>query len=318
MRNPGGRSGAVLVSAVIPTRNRRALLEQALSSALGQVGVAVEALVVDEGSSDGTSEWLAGIADPRVEVIRHDEPRGVAAARNAAITRASGEWVAFLDDDDLWAPVKARDQVELAERAAASLVVSAMVGIDGRGDVTKLIAAPDPARLAERLLLTNAIGAPSCTLVRTEALRSVGGFDTRLAALADWDLWLRLVPRLYVASASEPLAAYREHATNMMITDAERIEAEFELMRAKHGRAAAVAGLRFGRHWRARWEATRALAAGNRARAAAGYLRRAALDRSPRYAAAGVMLALGPRAERAARRFAARSARRPDWLEDFR
>ena len=104
------------VSVAMPTRNRWPMLEQALRSALGQEAVELEVIVVDEASSDGTPERLDRIGDERVSFLRHDTPRGPAAARNAAIERARGEWIAFLDDDDLWAPGKLRTQLA---RAAA-------------------------------------------------------------------------------------------------------------------------------------------------------------------------------------------------------
>ena len=93
------------VSVVVPTRDRWELLSTcALPSATCQEGVAIEVIVVDDGSSDGTAAGLAALDDPRVLTVRHDRPRGVSAARNSGIRAARGTWLAFLDDDDLWAP----------------------------------------------------------------------------------------------------------------------------------------------------------------------------------------------------------------------
>src|SRR5688572_3616095 len=104
------------VSVVIPTRNRWELLSTgALPSALAQEGVEVEVHVIDEGSSDATSQELERLNEPRVHVIRHDRPHGVAQARNAGIAAARGQWVAFLDDDDIWAPQKLRRQIDTAD-----------------------------------------------------------------------------------------------------------------------------------------------------------------------------------------------------------
>jgi glycosyltransferase involved in cell wall biosynthesis len=99
------------VSVVVPTRNRSALLELTLRSVLCQRDVDLELIVVDEGSTDDTPTMLAAVADSRLRVIRNDTPRGVSAARNRGAASARADWVAFLDDDDLWAPDKLTRQL---------------------------------------------------------------------------------------------------------------------------------------------------------------------------------------------------------------
>src|SRR2546421_10333643 len=105
------------ISVVIPTRNRRALVSRALTTVLGQRNVDIEVFVVDEGSSDGTAELVRSLADSRVTVVRHETPKGVANARNAGLARARAPWVAFLDDDDVWAPDKLALQRDAATGA---------------------------------------------------------------------------------------------------------------------------------------------------------------------------------------------------------
>ena len=108
------------ISVVIPTRNRRRLLALALASVLDQRGVRLEVIVVDEASTDDTVEMVRSIADPRVRLVRHAVPLGKSAARNRGIAESVGDWIAFLDDDDLWAPDKLRLQLQAlrAERRA--------------------------------------------------------------------------------------------------------------------------------------------------------------------------------------------------------
>ena len=91
------------MSVVIPTRDRPRLLQRALASALRQVGVVAEVVIVDDGGSPPVALAPTG---GRVRVLRKDRSEGVSAARNAGIAAARGEWVAFLDDDDVWAPAK--------------------------------------------------------------------------------------------------------------------------------------------------------------------------------------------------------------------
>jgi glycosyltransferase involved in cell wall biosynthesis len=106
------------VSVVIPTHNRSDLLALTLRSALSQRDVAFEVIVVDDGSADETSEVVAGLGDPRVRLIRHDVSQGVSAARNRGIAEARAEWIAFLDDDDLWAPDKLSFQLTAASESS--------------------------------------------------------------------------------------------------------------------------------------------------------------------------------------------------------
>ena len=93
------------VTVVVPTRNRASMLEQALRSVAGQRDVDLEAVVVDDGSTDDTQAVIAAMGDRRLRLIRHQRPQGVSTARNRGVADARGHWVAFLDDDDLWAPI---------------------------------------------------------------------------------------------------------------------------------------------------------------------------------------------------------------------
>ena len=93
------------VTVVIPTHNRLHLLPGAICSVLGQQDVSVEVVVVNDGSMDGTKPWLDRLAaqDCRIKVVHHDRPLRMSSARNAGIAHAIARWVAFCDDDDLWA-----------------------------------------------------------------------------------------------------------------------------------------------------------------------------------------------------------------------
>ena len=117
------------VTVIIPTRNRAQLLKVAVGSVLAQRGVDLEIVVVDEGSTDETPSLLGRIEGGHVRVIRHDSPRGVAAARNAGIAAANAPWLAFLDDDDFWCPDKLQLQLEAlaAEPGAAWCCVGSLV-----------------------------------------------------------------------------------------------------------------------------------------------------------------------------------------------
>ena len=115
------------VTVVIPTHNRLHLLPGAISSVLGQQDVSVQVVVVNDGSTDGTKPWLDRLAaqDCRIKVVHHDRPLRMSSARNAGIAHATARWVAFCDDDDLWAPDK------LAAQLSALTAESARWGCTG-------------------------------------------------------------------------------------------------------------------------------------------------------------------------------------------
>src|SRR4030095_8630203 len=123
------------VSVVVPTRNRSTLLSMTLRSVLRQQQVELEVIVIDEASTDDTAAMLATLGDPRVRVIHHDRPLGVSAARNRGAAEAHGEWLAFVDDDDLWAPDKLARQIQAAETAGRDWAYGGGGDINGRGSL---------------------------------------------------------------------------------------------------------------------------------------------------------------------------------------
>lgn len=320
-------TGAPEVSVVIPTRNRWPILSQTLAIVLGQEDVKLEVVVVDDASTDETPARLAEIEDLRLRVLRNDPNRGVAGARNRGVREAAAEWVAFLDDDDLWAPRKLRTQLDaLARDGEAVFAYGAAVVLDEeRGEVRPDAPAPDPAELRELLRFGNALpGGCSNVVARTEAVRDAGGFDERLSMLADWDLWLRLADRGAGVRCPEVLVAYRRHSRNMTLLDLGHMDHELDYFAGKQREAR---GMEFDYKGYSRWLAGEAATPLMAARL---YLRTGMRYRSPGNVALAGATLLGARAaERAARR--ARSALRarrgapkpdpftaPEWLERHR
>jgi glycosyltransferase involved in cell wall biosynthesis len=245
------------VSVVIPTHNRRRLLGQTLRSVLGQRGVEFEVVVVDDGSTDGTAEAVAALGDPRVRLLRHEHPRGVATARNVGAAAARAAWVALLDDDDLWAPDKLARQLAAAG-GEGGWVYAGAVEVDGAGRRCGGAPPPPPDALVAGLSRRNPMPAGSSNvMVRAGLLADSGGFDPALRHLADWDLWLRLAhlrPPAYVAA---PLVAYRIHPGQATM-DTTGMVAEARVLQARHGvdpaaihRWVAWSQLRAGRRWAA-------------------------------------------------------------------
>ena len=133
------------VTVIIPTRNRWKLLRRTLGGVLRQDRISLEVIVVDDCSTDETALELARLTDPRVQVIRNAERRGVAAARNLALDAASGTWTAFLDDDDLWAPSKLHVVLDAARRTSgARWAYSAAAVVNEATEMLQLRPAPGP------------------------------------------------------------------------------------------------------------------------------------------------------------------------------
>ncbi len=189
------------VSLVIATFNHARLLAEAIDSALSQTLDPVDVVVVDDGSTDDTPAVLARY-DARIRVLRQPN-RGLAAARNAGLAATRGTYVAFLDADDVLAPTKLAEQVAVLERAPTLGWTYCDVLIE-----TVATGARVTAWLFPELIHGNFIPAIA-PLVRRTALDVVGGFDERLTALEDWDLWLRLALSAEARYSPAVLATYR-------------------------------------------------------------------------------------------------------------
>ncbi len=297
------------VTVIIPTKDRYGFLSRALDSVFAQEGVATEVIVVDDGSSEETAHFLGELADPRLRVLRNASSAGVAAARNRGIGAARGRWLAFLDDDDLWAPRKLRLQLDRAS-GGASFVYCGVVAV-GDPDGPTEIAATDPGQLRDGLLEYNLVGSPSTVMVRTGLVRRAGGFDEGMSVLADWDLWIRVLldGEAKAAACPEPLVAYVKHRKSMHRVDADAILAELCRLSAKHGRT--IGGPRFFR-----WVANSHRSSGRRWPAARTYTAAALRYRSLGDLARAVGILLGERVMSVGRRPAPPAAE-PDWLRVY-
>jgi hypothetical protein len=223
------------ISVVIPTHNRRDLLALTLRSALWQRDIDLEVIVVDDGSTDGSADMVAGVRDERVRVLRNDVARGVSAARNRGIDAVRSDWVAFLDDDDLWAADKLAAQLAAAERGERLWAYVGAVTIAEDNGVIGGIRPPPPERIVDLIGRYNAIpGGGSNVVVSSTALERVGGFDTSLYNTEDWDMWIRLARMGPPAWVGRPLLAYRVHRTNASLK-IDQILAGIATIERRHG-----------------------------------------------------------------------------------
>jgi glycosyltransferase involved in cell wall biosynthesis len=183
-----------LVSVIIPTRNRLAFLKEAVVSVKAQTLSSCEAIVVDDASSDGTSEWLAGQGGERLQIILLDEHVERAVARNRGLERARGEFVLFLDDDDRLNPCALeRLHSALYQDPQSIGAVGALVLFDKKGNHRRL---RHPHRSIKRMVWTDLLAfwmPPLGTaLFRTDVLRAVGHWNAAITVSGDRELFVRV------------------------------------------------------------------------------------------------------------------------------
>ena len=204
------------VSIVIPAYNALPFLPHTVASSLAQTWADFELLIIDDGSSDGTASWVAGQLDPRIRLIKQPN-QGAATARNTGIFAARGEYIAFLDADDLWEPTKLEQQVACLEASPeVGLVHTAIRYINEEGsEIGRVLRSSGNGNVWEQVVLHMLIRCGSTPLIRRECFDEVGVFDPKLDFAEDWDMWIRIAARYHFTVINQPLVAYRQHKTNM-------------------------------------------------------------------------------------------------------
>lgn len=226
------------VSVVIPTRNGSQLLARTLASVLRQVEVDLEVIVVDDASEDDTKTYLRDLRDDRVIVIRNEKAAGPSNARNAGIELATAPLIAFCDHDDLWAPEKLKSQIlAMRKHPGARWVCSGVILVDERLRIMRARHPPSGPELVKSLLANDTVpGGGSGVMAETELVRTLGGFDTNLTLMPDWDLWIRLALHSPMASSDRPLVAYLRHNQSLTGNGMKTFDAEYEYLRVKFRR----------------------------------------------------------------------------------
>lgn len=209
-----------LVTVVVPTYNRGPLLKRAVKSVIKQTHPAIELLVVDDCSDNPAADVLSPFSLDSLDnysFIRHETNQGVCAARNTGIKEATGDFVAFLDDDDVWDPTKLEKQVRTVQNSGrdAGLVYA---GVEQRTHDGAVIGVKTPSingDVSRSLLYGNFIGTYSTVLIRTEVLEKVGLLDERYPSWHDWEHYLRIGQQRCFEAVPEPLVTrYSGHEQN--------------------------------------------------------------------------------------------------------
>lgn len=200
------------VSVVIPFFNAIKYLPETIETVLQQTYEDYEIVVVNDGSSEDVEGLIKQLNHPKVRLI-NQENKGCSEARNTGIRQSEGEYVAFLDADDLWHPAKLEKQVQILDQCAdVGLVYVWSDLIDEQGQRTGRTAKPTAeGNVWEKLLEENIVGGGSIPLVRRSCLEATKLFDPDLVSfLEDWDLWLRLAAITKFRVVPEVLMYYRQ------------------------------------------------------------------------------------------------------------
>lgn len=217
------------VSVVIPTYNRCGLLPRALASVFNQSVPIQEVIVVDDGSTDGTLDFLRDLAshEPHLRIV-HVDHGGANRARNAGISSATAEWVAFLDSDDWWDDTKIERQ--LGVLAGDPAAIAAFTGLLIHDENGERIANPKRAPSLMDLRCYNTLSSTSSALIRRDAIIQVKGFDPDLRSCQDWDLWFRLRGIGAFKVVREPLTHYDGGSHSRISNDLSAVVAGHEAL----------------------------------------------------------------------------------------
>ena len=191
---------------VIPTYNRSNLLKRAIVSVLEQTFANFELIIVDDQSTDDTASVVNSFGDSRIRYMMNHRTKGACGARNVGIFSATGKWVAFLDDDDIWLPEKLKDQYELIQdvEETVGLVCSDYAILKSKDQKPLVVKNRPSGWVMDKVLSGGYIGSLSSVCVRADVLHLIDGFDERFPSSQDQDLWLRVAEIAQFAHVPKP------------------------------------------------------------------------------------------------------------------
>ncbi|MDF0750461.1 glycosyltransferase [Marinobacter sp. 71-i] len=238
------------VSVVTPTYNRARFLPDAVSSVLAQTYADLELIIVDDGSEDDTVKVLEPfLADGRVRYF-YQENQGQSHARNLALEQARGDFIAFLDSDDMWAPEKLEKQLAvLRANPEVDIVHGDEAVIDEQGTVISIENMKRYSGRITRYLLADNSVSITTALVRRRCFDEMGGFDTSVGVADDYELWLRFSARYYYQYEPDIVASYRVMADQISSDKRRRFAANERIIReflARYGQVLSPGDRRWG------------------------------------------------------------------------
>lgn len=219
-----------LVSVLVATYNYGEFISVALDSIFLQGYGNIETIVIDDGSIDNTKEIVAHFCDPSLYYV-YQANQGQPKAKNRAIFESHGDFIAFLDADDIWMPTKLEKQLALFDDPEVGVVYSRRLWIDADGiEVSGNERELRRGWILDHIFVDNFICFSSC-VIRRSYLEQVGYFDESIPMGIDYDLWIRLARVCKFDFVDEPLVKYRTGHSNLSKNTMKRYECAQKIMR---------------------------------------------------------------------------------------
>lgn len=204
------------ISVIIPTFNRLHVIQRAIDSVLRQTYRPEEVIVVDDGSTDKTVDFLRKQYSTEIHILRNTENQGVSAARNLGINESRSDWIALLDSDDEWFPDKLNQQVSALQQSPHAICHTNEIWIRNGVRVNQMNKHRKHGGDIFEHCLEMCAMSPSSVLLNKSKITLAGGFDESLPACEDFDLWLRLCTDTPVLYLDKPLLKkYGGHADQL-------------------------------------------------------------------------------------------------------
>ena len=213
------------ISVIIPAYNAESTILETITSVRQQTFSDFEIIVVNDGSTDRTIELLQNVEDNRLKIFSY-ENGGLSVARNRGIRDANGEYIAFLDADDLWTPNKLELQLKALEQHSEAGVAYSWTYFMNEQRTSSLpgVSIFFEGDVLANLLVNNFIASGSNPLIRRQAIKSVGDFDSACAGCADWDYWMRLSAKWHFVVVPKHQIFYRQSSGSMSSTKVKHME----------------------------------------------------------------------------------------------
>lgn len=206
---------APLVSIILPNYNNARYVAEAIESVLKQTYTNWELIVIDDGSSDNSVEIIQKVIyrDERIKLIINPVNKGVSASRNEGLKTCKGDFVCFLDSDDIFLPNKLTDQVEyLLQNNTIGLVYSNQLVGDEKLSIIGKSEYFMPSMAIKEFMSIRNLFSTLCVMIRRELIKQVGYFDIKLIGGEDWDYWIRCSEKTTFYHLKRDVAIYRQHS----------------------------------------------------------------------------------------------------------